>query len=460
MKQIHVVRSLCAVLAVFSAGVLPAVASAAITAADASDGWASYTGLKDLAGNSVVPPDAQKGTTGGAGAAADHIYTVSDRSSFLAALKNAGGKPSVIYVNGMIDMTDGMLPADGMSSTAGLDALIAKVSADTVAAKKLSTEYSYTSYADWKKSYGAHVLSTQDQSGDIKTVQQALLHAWGDQIKIMVPSNCTIIGLTAASGTRGGTFQLSDGRNIILRNLVIQDAFDPFPEQEADDGLNAAWDTVQVKSCSYVWIDHCTFEDTVAIADEQFDHTVTADGKTEKWQTYDGLCDLKTASDFVTVSWCLFKNHDKTSLIGASKSATGDKDHLTITLHHNYYLNCRQRLPMVRYATIHIYNNMYDTDASTGRTNQYAVGDREYCRIVAENNTFGKGIGRSVDNSQGAFYGSGNEDLSKSGIPSAVPLKDKPFDPSSFYRYSLDSTKTAAKLVTSGAGAGKLTVTR
>ncbi len=446
----YVCAAAVAVAAVLCVSAAPAGTDASVSSA--SGGWASYTGSKDLAGGDVVSPDVKFGTTGGAAADTAHTFTVSDRASLLKAIAAAKSAPSIIYIDGMIDMTDGMLPSSGTTSTAGLDAFIAKTSAASASGNKLSDEYVVKSYADWKKLYGAKVVSTADASGDIRTMQRALSEAWGKQIRIDVPSNITIIGKTA-SGVKGGTFQLTDAKNIILRNLTVQDAFDPFPEQEADDGFNAAWDTVQIKACSYVWVDHCTFQDTVCKSDDDFDHVATSDGKVQKWQTYDGLCDIKTASDFITVSWCLFKNHDKTSLIGASKSATGDKNHLTITLHHNYYLNCRQRLPMVRYATIHIYNNVYDTDSTKGRSNQYAIGDREYCSIVAENNVFGSGIGRSVDNGQGAYYGSGNQDDSISKIPSATPLSKKPFDPASFYAYKLDATKSVRALVTSGAGA-------
>ena len=51
------------------------------------------------------------------------------------------------------------------------------------------------------------------------------------------------------------------------------------------------------------------------------------DGEMMKWQVHDGLLDITNESDFVTVSWCILRNHDKTQLIGSSDKKTGDANH-------------------------------------------------------------------------------------------------------------------------------------
>src|SRR5574344_531115 len=184
----YVCAAAIAVAAVFYVSAAPAGDEAAVSAPSASGGWASYTGSKDLANGGVVPPDAKIGTTGGASADAAHTFTVSDRASLLKAMAAAKKAPSIIYIDGMIDMTDGMLPSSGTTSTAGLDSFIAKTSADAAFTNKLTAEYVVKSYADWKKLYGAKVVSTDDASGSIRTMQRALSEAWGKQIRIDVPS--------------------------------------------------------------------------------------------------------------------------------------------------------------------------------------------------------------------------------------------------------------------------------
>src|SRR5262245_42824083 len=51
-----------------------------------NDGWASFSG----------------GTTGGAAATADHVYTVTNRQELVAAFA-AGSTPKIVFVSGSID---------------------------------------------------------------------------------------------------------------------------------------------------------------------------------------------------------------------------------------------------------------------------------------------------------------------------------------------------------------------
>lgn len=109
-----------------------------------------------------------------------------------------------------------------------------------------------------------------------------------------------------------------------------------------------------------------------------------------------------------------------------------------------------QRLPMVRNAKLHIFNNYYHASSPT-YTQQYAVGVRANALIIAENNIFTSGIKYSFKDSYGTLYSSGNFDSSSSGCNSTT-TSSKPFTVS--YSYSLDSTSTATSNVTSYAGSG------
>jgi pectate lyase len=182
--------------------------------------------------------------------------------------------------------------------------------------------------------------------------------------------------------------------------------------------------------------------------------TVKTGGSTsEKWQTYDGLCDMKGSIKNITVSWCKFQDHDKTMLIGSSDS-DGSNSTRTITIHHNYFYNCGQRLPMVRNSKIHIFNNYYHA-SSPRYTQQAAVAVRAGALVVSENNTFSSGIKYSFktqSGSTGTLYSSGDSD-SSSGGSQVSKSSSKPFTPG--YSYTLDSASTAKSNVSSNAGAGK-----
>ena len=364
--------------------------------------------------------------------------TVSSRSDFINYAKKGG---YVIYVNGMIDLSDGYMPSSAGGSTSKLDSLV-----------KSNTSSKYSSYSSFITAYAngcstsTNDKSSSSPSSSLGKYLWACNTAYGNMIKVNVASNTWIVGKDSSAGVKGGMLNISSVSNVVLRNLTIQDAYDPFPHHEANDGYNAQWDCVVIQgSSSDVWIDHCTFKDSLGLT------TVKTGGSTsEKWQTYDGLCDMKGSVKNIVVSWCKFQDHDKTMLIGSSDS-DGSNSTRTITLHHNYFYNCGQRLPMVRNSRLHMFNNYYD--ASNPRyAQQYCVGVRNNALIIAENNIFGSGAKYSFKDSYGTLYSSGNSDSSSGGCKSSTS-SSKPFSVS--YSYSLDSTSSAKSSVSSSAGAGK-----
>ena len=120
-----------------------------ISAADAPIGWASYAKAKDLAGKETTPPDAVKGTTGGFGG---QEVTVKTRDDFIKYAES--DEKLVIYVDGIIDMTDlgsgSMVPETVTGSTFALDKWIAERTA--------GTGLSSSSYHDWKVKYTASTV--------------------------------------------------------------------------------------------------------------------------------------------------------------------------------------------------------------------------------------------------------------------------------------------------------------
>lgn len=372
---------------------------------------------------------------------AKNVQTVSTKTDLVNYAKKGG---YIIYVDGIIDMSDGMLPTEGGASSAALDTFVANKS-------------SYKNYESFKTAYAASCrTSTNDKSStasesSLGSTLWTLNKAYGEIIKLNIASNTTIIGLTNQSGIKGGTIQINSASNIVIRNLSIQDAYDPFPHHEKNDGFNAQWDGIGIQgTSSNIWIDHCTIADTLHIS------TVSnSDSVKEKWQTYDGLCDMKGDVKNITISFCKFEEHDKTMLIGSSDSDGSNKTR-TITISNNYFYNCGQRLPMVRNSQIHLLNNFYSAEKPY-YSQQYAVGVRKEALIVAENNYFDSGIKYSFKDSDGTLFISENADNSSSGKKSTTS-SSQPFSPSSAYSYTKVSAEDAKELALKSAGAGILSV--
>ena len=129
-----------------------------------------------------------------------------------------------------------------------------------------------------------------------------------------------------------------------------------------------------------MWVDHNTFEDRET-ADETLPQYFGV-----LFQVHDGLLDITNASDFVTVSWNRFRNHDKVMLIGSSDSATADRGKLRVTLHHNLFDDIGQRAPRVRFGQVHVYNNYYKIERLPTYGYSWGVGIES--AIYAENNFF------------------------------------------------------------------------
>lgn len=66
----------------------------------------------------------------------------------------------------------------------------------------------------------------------------------------------------------------------------------------------------------------------------------------------DGSCDFKRGQYF-TLSYNYFINCHKTNLIGSADSSY----QYNITMHHNMWYNCKARIPLIRQANCHYYNN-------------------------------------------------------------------------------------------------------
>ncbi|CAE6490756.1 unnamed protein product [Rhizoctonia solani] len=242
----------------------------------------------------------------------------------------------------------------------------------------------------------------------------------GDGEVVDIGSKTTVLGVGANSGLTGGGFRIKNGANVIIRNLQLSKS--PAPT-----------DLIGLQNATNVWIDHNTFT-------SDLDH-----GK----DYYDGQCDITHGSDFVTVSWNVFTEHYKVSLVGHSdNNAAEDTGHLRVTYHHNYFLNVNSRLPSLRFGTGHIYNNYLKNAFTSG------VDSRDGAQTLVESNVFDSVVQPIQTALNGGYAVQRNNILINTTMNTDLVVGTLTTAP---YTYTMDEASTIAATVAKSAGAGIVT---
>ena len=393
-----------------------------------------------------------------------NVVTVTTRTELMNAIKKEN---SLIYIDGMIDMSDegsgSKLPDEGASNIA-----VSSVMDSWIASK---TSNAYTTYGDWVEAYAAACsTTTNDKDKSPKKGSHSSLYdtvwklnnAWKSVIQLNLKSNTTIIGLGSDSGLRGGTISINGIENVVIRNLTLVDAIDMFPHHEYEDGFNAQFDciTIQGSNTANIWIDHCTMKDTLVMQHVQ-------SGTKEKWQNYDGLCDIKGDGKGITVSNCHMYHHDKTMLVG-SDDDEGDNTVRKVSIINNHFDTCVQRLPMARNSQFHVLNNWYtfDTTQSVGdgkSKGDYCIGARKGTLIYSEANYFDSNMqysirGNSSTASTAKVYDTGSVDNNSKKTSEYTAVDSAPFTVT--YSYEPMTAANAKTYVAANAGAGVWSVSK
>jgi pectate lyase len=240
---------------------------------------------------------------------------------------------------------------------------------------------------------------------------------------VRLSSNKSIIGVGANSGLTGCGLNMHDVDNDIVRNMKISKVL----------AGNGNGDAIHIDHATHLWIDH---------------NDLSSD-TTHGTDFYDGLLDITHAADFVTVSWNVLHDHIKCSLIGHSdNNASEDTGHLRVTYHHNWFNNCDQRMPSLRFGTGHAYDNYY-VGGTTG------IHSRMGAQMLVQNNVF-RNVGVPIEttrdsdvdgfvNESGNDFGGGTNLITQTGSFTNPP-----------YSFHLDPTANVTGLVTAGAGTGKI----
>ncbi|MFJ3301504.1 polysaccharide lyase family 1 protein [Streptomyces sp. NPDC086549] len=313
----------------------------------ADDGWGAYG----------------TGTTGGAAADPAHVYTVTTWDEFKAALADGGSAPKIIKVEGTID-ADGPSCASFEAPGYDFDAYLAKYSPE-----------------NWGRSTNLDAEPDDSPEG----LRRASAAAQDAYIKANIPANTTVVGIGRDAGFKGASLQIKAVDNVVVRNLSFESPLDCFPQWDptdtADGNWNSEYDSAVIYGSTHVWMDHDTFTD----GDHPDSTLPYYFGRI--YEQHDGELDIVKGADYVTASWNVFEDHDKTILIGNSDSASTaavDRGHLKVTFHHNLFSNLVERAPRVRFGQVDSYNNHFV--AQDGYSYSYGIGMES--QLIAEHNAF------------------------------------------------------------------------
>lgn len=162
-----------------------------------------------------------------------------------------------------------------------------------------------------------------------------------------------------------GILTIKNCKNIIVRNLTFKG-----PGAYDIDGR----DNLLVTNSTYIWIDHCDFQDGV-----------------------DCNFDCNAGSNNLAVTWCRFRflkdprmnppdggDHRFSNLWGSADNITTDKNKLNTTFANCWWdEGCKQRMARVRYGKIHFLNCLYSSSIA-----DYCIGAGYLSNIYVEKCAF------------------------------------------------------------------------
>ncbi len=254
-------------------------------------------------------------------------------------------------------------------------------------------------------------------------------------IEIKDVSNISIIGVGTSAVFDQIGIHIRNSTNIIIQNVHVKNV------KKSGSPTSNGGDAIGMESnVRNVWVDHCTLE--------------ASGGEAEG---YDGLFDMKANTQYVTLSYSHLLNSERGGLVGSGDT---DNQNNFITYHHNHFQNLNSRVPLLRFATAHAFNNYYNGIIESG------MNPRIGGKIKAENNYFTNAkdpLGTFYTDDMGFWDVAGN--IFGAGVTwSSAGSSNHPAGPnvssttsiSIPYSYSLDAAANVPSIVTGGAGVGKI----
>jgi pectate lyase len=279
------------------------------------------------------------------------------------------------------------------------------------------------------------VSGTINHGNTSKVSNSGVCNTADDVIEIKDVSNITVIGVGSSAIFDQIGIHIRNSSNIILQNLHVRNV------KKSGSPTSNGGDAIGMEAnVSNVWVDHCTLQ--------------ASGGESEG---YDGLFDMKNNTKYVTLSYSHLLNSERGGLVGSGDS---DSENNFITYHHNHFQNLNSRVPLLRFATAHAFNNFYNGIIESG------MNPRIGGRIKAENNVFENAkdpIGTFYTDELGYWQVSGN--IFGPGVTwstpgdSNYPAGPNPVSTTSIsipYSYSLDAASNVKSIVLNSAGVGKM----
>lgn len=251
------------------------------------DGFAAQSG-----------PDGLATTTGGGNAA---VVRVDSCSALTSALQSA--TPAVVQI--------------GAGTT---------IDCRTAPRSQSACAIACPSYQDPGKTFYRIPVGTQTCK-ELGSSTDARYSRSRNESTVRVASHKTLVGMGAGAKLVGASLNLSNAKNVIVRNLTLENI---------NPGLIEAGDGITLNNSSHIWIDHVRFN-----------------------LISDGHVDIQSSRN-VTLSWNRFD--------GANPAVCGGQHHYTngvsnsqVTFHHNFWNKTSGRNPKLEGAATraHLYNNYW-----------------------------------------------------------------------------------------------------
>ncbi|WP_323845704.1 CBM35 domain-containing protein [Microbulbifer magnicolonia] len=269
--------------------------------------------------------------------------------------------------------------------------------------------------------------------GNTSKVSGASCNTAEDKIEIKDVSNVSIIGVGSGALFDELGIHIRNASNIILQNLHVRNV------KKSGSPTSNGGDAIGMESDVFnVWVDHVTLEASGGESDG-----------------YDGLFDMKATTQYVTLSYSILRGSDRGGLVGSSDS---DDTNGPVTYHHNLFENLKSRVPLLRHATAHAFNNHYRGIRDSG------MNPRIGGRIRADNNYFEDSkdvLGTFYTNDMGYWDVNGNIFSNITWTADGDdnhPAGPNPVSTTSIsipYSYPLDDAGCVPQIVLATAGANK-----
>lgn len=350
---------------------------------------------------------------GGATATASNVYVVKNRKELKAALANQNSptfasapasallEPKLIYIVGTIH-------GDELEQGGTADADYYRTSPN-------ANHYDFNTYLKFFDTAYKADLTSKANAGDTAAAAELALvneqpaaarttfsNNQKAQIQFQVPPNTSLLGVGTDAklvdgylslNTYSPTFGKTLRSNIIIANIEFQAPQDLAPAWDPSDTATGAWnaryDAVSIVTSRAIWIDHCTFSDGV-----HEDSAEPSPFSGKHVQRHDGLLDIEDGADAITISYSVFRRHDKTMLIGSTESGDQgqenyEKGRERITLYANLWEDSTQRAPLARWGSFHVVNNLYrGNPGAAAYALSYFMGAGTQSSILSESNAF------------------------------------------------------------------------